>query len=262
MRDGNMIEAVNGADKVTAPVNSQVEPATKQWEVGDVFDAALPTLINERCRQSYIHEMRGGLQAIHSSFELLVRSAQQGGVSAPQVERAAALAKRAMASQERTMLEIIEQLTVSEGEPASVNVIELMSEVQRFLRNDASRRNVRISVAGDKSMQISTPLNKLRTLLLGLLAFSIDALPVGGELKIEVSCAAEDACVSFHSELSFGEICSAEAILRDGAREVQPRDLILGSMQRWLQKHGGRVVSRSGVGSHNDLRIYHPLCKE
>ena len=76
-----------------------------------------------------------------------------------------------MASHERVMLEIIDQLTVSEGEPAGFNVIELMSEVRRFLRHDASRRNVRISVAGDKSMQISTPLNKLRTLLLGLLAY-------------------------------------------------------------------------------------------
>jgi hypothetical protein len=248
--------------KVTVPVNSQVEPATKQWEVGDVFDAALPTLINDRCRQSYIHEMRGGLQAIHSSFELLVRSAKQGEVSGALIEHAAALAKRAMASQERIMLEIIEQLTVSQVEPAIVNVINLLEEVQRFLRNDAFGRNVRISVAGDKTLQVSTVLNKLRTLLLGLLAFSIDTLPVGGELKIDVSCAGEDACISFCGELSFGEICSAEALLRDGARAVQLRDLLLGSTQHWLQKHGGRIVSQPGVGPHNDLRIYHPLIKE
>ncbi len=46
------------------------------------------------------------------------------------IEHAAALAKRAMASQERIMLEIIEQLTVSQVEPAIVNVINLLEEVQ------------------------------------------------------------------------------------------------------------------------------------
>ncbi len=206
--------------------------------------------------------MRGGLQAIHSSIELLVRSAKQGGVSGALIEHAAALAKRAMASHERIMLEIVDQLMVSEGEPVIVNMINLIDEVQRFLRNDASSRNVHISVAGDKSLQVSTVLNKLRTLLLGLLTYGIDTLPVGAELKMDVSRAREDVCVSFSSELSFGEICSTEALLHDEARLVQPRDLILACAQRWLQKHGGRVVSHPGAGPHNDLRIYYPLYKE
>ncbi len=141
-------------------MTSQVEPATKGWEIGDVFDAALQTLINDRCRQTYIHEMRGGLQAIHSSFELLVRSAKQGGVSGALIEHTSALAKRAMASHERDMLEIIDQLTVAEGEPAVFNVVNLIDEVRRFLRHDASSRSVGISVAGDKSLQVSAVLNQ------------------------------------------------------------------------------------------------------
>jgi len=243
-------------------VNSQVEPTTKKWEIGDVFDAAMQTSINDRCRQAYIHEMRGGLQAIHSSFELMVRAAKQGGVNGALIEHAAALAKRAIASHERIMLEIVDQLTVPEGEPAIVNMINLMDEVQRFLRNDALSRNIRMSVAGDKSLQVSTALNKMRTLLLGLLTYSIDTLPVGAELKIDVSRASEEACVTFSGELSFGEIDSAEALLHDEARSIQPRDLILGWAQRWLQKHGGRVVLHPGAGPHNDLRIYYRLYKE
>lgn len=243
-------------------MNSQVEAATKGWEIGDVFDAALQTLINDRCRQTYIHEMRGGLQAIHSSFELLVRSAKQGGVSGALIEHTSALAKRAMASHERVMLEIIDQLTVAEGESAVFDVVKLIDEVRRFLRHDASSRSVGISVAGDKSLKVSAVLSKLRTLLLGLLTYGIDTLPVGAELKIDVSHAREDACVSFSGELSFGEICSAAALLRDESRLVQPRDLILGGAQHWLQKHGGRVAVHPGAGLHNDLRIYYPLYKE
>jgi hypothetical protein len=246
---------------VAALVNSQVEPA-KEWEIGDVFDAALQTLLNDRCRQTYLHEMRGGLQAIHSSFELLVRSAKQGGVSGALIEHTSALAKRAIASHERVMLEIVDRLTVPEGESAVFKMVNLIDEVKRFLRHDASSRNVAISVAGDKSLQVSAVLNKLRTLLLGLLTYSIDTLPVGAELKIDVSRAHENACVSFSGELSFGEICGIEALLRDESRPVQPRDLILGGAQRWLQKHGGRLVVHPGAGVHNELRIYYPSYKE
>jgi signal transduction histidine kinase len=241
-------------------VNSQVEPPG--WEIGDVFDAALQTFINDRCRQSYIHEMRGGLQAIHSSIELLVRSAKQGAVGGALIEHASALAKRAMASHERVMLEIVDQLTVPECEPMVVNLVSLMEQVQRFMRNEASNRNVRISVAGDRSLQVSAPHGKLRTLLLGVLALGIDALPVGAELKIDVGRVDEDACVSFQGELSVGEIRSVEALIHEKVRLLQPRELILGGARHWLQKHAGRLAADPGVGLHHDLRIYYPLYHE
>jgi len=47
-----------------------------ELQAGDVLDAAVQTLINERCRRAYMHDMRGGLQAIYSSLELLARSAK------------------------------------------------------------------------------------------------------------------------------------------------------------------------------------------
>jgi hypothetical protein len=118
-------------------VNSQVESTAKEWQIGDVFDAALQALVNDRCRSAYVHDMRGGLQAVYSSFELLVRSAKQGSVSETLIDNAFALAKRAIASNERIMLEIVNQLTVSEDEPVVIDVVNLIEEVQRFSRNDA-----------------------------------------------------------------------------------------------------------------------------
>ena len=57
-----------------------------ELQAGDVLDAAVQTLINERCRRAYMHDMRGGLQAIYSSLELLARSA---GFSSPSRVRCA-----------------------------------------------------------------------------------------------------------------------------------------------------------------------------
>jgi signal transduction histidine kinase len=230
--------------------------------MGDLLDGACQTLINERCRPAYVHDLRGGLQAVYSSFELLARAAQQGAVNATLIEKASALAKRAMASHERVMLQIIDRLTVSEDAPEVVNVANLIEEVQKFLRNDASSRDIRISVTGDKDVQVSAPLNKLRSLMLGLVTLSIDASPAGAELQIDVSRVREEACVSLSGELSVGDVPSAEALLRDAQILVEPRDLILGAARRWLEKCRGRIVVNPGASLHNALQVYHPLCVE
>jgi signal transduction histidine kinase len=245
-----------------ALVNLHVDPKTQGWQIDDVFDAAVLTLINDRCRHAYVHDIRGRLQAVYSSFELLARSARQGTVNGTLIDNASALAKRALASHERVVLEIVNQLTVPEDEPVVVNVANLIEEIQHFMRNDAASRDVRISVGGDKNVQVSAALNKLRTLLLALLALCIDALPAGAELHIDISRVRQDACVELRSELSFGEIRSAAALLREQAGVIQPRDLILVSAQHWLQKHGGGIVVDRGAALHNVLRIYHPLIAE
>jgi len=241
-----------------ALVNPQVESTTKAWKIGDVFDAALQTLINDRCRTAYVHDIRGGLQAVYSAFELLARSAKQGAASGTLIDKASALVKRAMANHEHLIFEIVNQLTVPEDEPALVNVTNLIHDVLRFLRNEASSRDIRISVTGGKDMQVSATL-KLRTLLLGLLTLYIDGLPAGAELLINVSRAGEDACVELLSDVSLGEIRSVEALSRDQPSVVQPRDVILGGARYWLQQHGGRFVLQPGAKLHDALRIYYPL---
>jgi hypothetical protein len=246
--------------KQVALVNPQVESTMKAWKIGDVFDAALQTLINDRCRRAYVHDIRGGLQAVYSSFELLARSAKQGAASGTLIDNASALVKRAMANHEHLIFEIVNQLTVPEDEPALVNVTSLIHDVLRFLRNEAASRDIRISVTGGKDMQVSATL-KLRTLLLALLTLCIDGLPAGAELLINVSRAGEDACVELLSDVSLGEIRSAEALSRDQPSVVQPREVILGGARYWLQQHGGRLVAQPGATLHDALRIYYPLAK-
>ena len=243
-------------------MNLHVESKTQGWQIDDVFDAALQTLINDRCRHAYVHDIRGRLQAVYSSVELLARSAKQGAVNGTLIDNASALAKRALANHERDVLEVVNQLTVSEDKPVVINVANLIDDVLRFLRNDAASRDIRIFVNGGKDVQVSASHNELRTLLLALLALSIDALPAGAELHIDIGREGGDACVELRSELSFGEIRSAEALLRTEASVVQPRDLILGSARHWLQKHAGRIVVDPGAAVHKALRIFYPLSVE
>src|ERR1700723_1495399 len=92
------------------------------WQAGDVLDAAVRTLINERCRQAYVHDMRGDLQAIYSSFELLARSAKHGAANAVLIENASSIAKRAMAHHEQALFEIVNQVVGPIDAPANTNL--------------------------------------------------------------------------------------------------------------------------------------------
>ena len=59
-----------------------------------VLDAAAYALIGERCQQAYIHDIRGGLQAINSAVELLARSVKSPAQNGALLEKASALGHR------------------------------------------------------------------------------------------------------------------------------------------------------------------------
>src|ERR1700751_3341723 len=92
------------------------------WQAGDVLDAAVQTLINERCRRAYIHDMRGGLQAVYSSVEVLARSAKHGAANTGLIDNAASMAKRAMAAHEQALLDIVNQVMGHDDAPTVLNL--------------------------------------------------------------------------------------------------------------------------------------------
>jgi hypothetical protein len=134
---------------------------------------------------------------------LLARSAKQGAASGTLIDNASTLVKRAMANHEHLIFEIVNQLTVPEDEPALVNVTNLIHDVLRFLRNEASSRDICISVTGGKDIQVSATL-KLRTLLLGLLTLCIDGLPAGAELRIKCQPTADAGACSHVTRFALG----------------------------------------------------------
>jgi signal transduction histidine kinase len=232
---------------------------TKDLRLADVFDAAMRMLIIDRCRQAYVHEMRGGLQAVYSSIELLVRSARQGAANAALTENASAMAKRAIANHERALLEIFDQVAAPINTPVAVNMAGVVRDALRFLRNDATSKDIRIDVHAGEELWVTASVNRLRTFFLGLLALSIDTLPAGAELQIEVRSSGDDGCIELRSEVSLGDGRTAADLSRDAGRCVAPDELVYGCAHHWLQKDGGRFEVDSVAGSNRALRIYVPL---
>src|SRR6202790_2219912 len=154
---------------------------------GDVLNAAVQTLINERCRRAYLHDMRGGVQPIYSSLELLARSPKLAAQNPALIDGAASIAKRAMANYEQSMVTIVNQVTGPDDPPVVLNLSTLVQQAQQFLRNDARGREITLSVSGRDDLLVLSEPNKLRSLILGLLALSIDASPTGAELHVELT---------------------------------------------------------------------------
>jgi signal transduction histidine kinase len=229
------------------------------WQAGDVLDAAVQTLINERCRRAYLHDMRGGLQAIYSSLELLARSAKNAAQNAALVDSAASLAKRAMANHEQSVADIVNQVAGPDGAPVILNLAAQVRQAQQFLRNDASAKSITLSMAGGDGLLIMSEKNKLRSMLLGLLATGIDASPPGAELHVELSRADSYAVLELRSQLTYHAVREAAELFSQEAVNLGSQELVLGSARRWITANGGRMEIPPAAAGSTTLRIHYPL---
>jgi hypothetical protein len=203
--------------------------------------------------------MRGGLQAIYSSFELLARSAKHGAANAVLIENASSIAKRAMAHHEQALVEIVNQVTGPVDAPMITNLSNLVKQAQHFLRNDALGKGVTLVFSGCEDALVFTPPNKLRSIVLGLLALGIDGLPLGAELHVELSRVEGYVLLELRSELTYGAIREAQDLLCQEPVHLRPQELVLGFARQWIVANGGRVEIHSLTGEQSGLRIYYPL---
>jgi hypothetical protein len=230
------------------------------WQAGDVLDAAVQTLINERCHRAYVHDMRGGLQAVYSSLEVLARSAKNGTPNTVLIENASSIAKRAMANHEQALVDIVNQVTGPDEVPSVVNLASLVKQAQQFLRNDALSKGIRLGLSGCEDVQVFSPRNKLRSLILGLLALGIDGLCAEAELHVELRRVEGYALLELRSDLTYNDIREAEDLLCHDPVDLCPQELVLGFARRWIMANGGRVEIHSPIGAQQSgLRIYYPL---
>jgi hypothetical protein len=230
------------------------------WQAGDVLDAAVQTLINERCHRAYIHDMRGGLQAVYSSLEVLARSAKHGTPNTVLIDNASSIAKRAMANHEQALVDIVNQVTGPDDAPAVVNLATLVKQAQQFLRNDALSKGIKLSLSGSEDLLVFSQRNKLRSLILGLFALGIDGLPTGADLQVELSPVDGCALLELRSALTYDDIREAEDLLCHEPVDLRPQEMVLGFARRWITANGGRVEIHSPAGGqHTGLRIYYPL---
>jgi hypothetical protein len=224
----------------------------------DMLEAAAYALVSQRCRQSYLHDIRGGLQALHSAVELLVRAANKPGDNPALAEKAAALARRAMQKQEKSLVELMDQITPPPEIASTVNVGDLVCDILHFIRNDAAGKSIafRLEALGDV-LVLAQP-HKFRLLILGLCSTLTDGLAPGSVVDVAVVRTDSDALVEFRSSMPCA-VVNPEDLWNSAGAMSSPCELLLALAQQWAAVHGGRLELSKELHLPNTLRIYYPL---
>jgi hypothetical protein len=223
----------------------------------DMLEAAAYALVSGRCSLSYLHDIRGGMQALHSAIELLVRAANTPGGNPALAEKAAALARRAILTQEKSLLELVNQITPQTELGSRVDVGDLLSDVLHFIRNDAAGRSItfRLQAAADVKV-LAHPL-KFRLLMLGLSTTLIDGLDAGSVVDVAVAQSDCEALVEFRSAATYSLVNPEDLWSPAGARS-SPSELLVALTQHWAVANGGRLELSTDPHLPNSLRIYYP----
>ena len=230
--------------------------------LSDLYEVAARATINERCATAYMHDVRGSMQALFSALELLGRSARKGNTDLDRIEKACALAQRAIHFHEKSTLEAFHILTLQDVECIEVDVAALMNDVVHFLRNDAANKEVVVSVSGAAAGPIVAERAKLQTLLVGLVADAIAATPSGRHLPIVVASEASLAIVSIGSSAGYTVSDQARSLGGDPDQPLLPHELTLCFARQYLSNNGGRLEIDAAASPQGSLRLYYPMTAE
>jgi hypothetical protein len=227
--------------------------------MSDLYEAAARATINERCASAYLHDVRGSLQALFGALELLGRSARAGGGDLARVEKACALARRAISRHEKSTIDALQTLTSQQSMAVAVDVGALTCDVAHFLRNEAGNQGVRITVATPENLNVWADRGKLHTLLVGLLTAAIDETQAGGEVPVKIDRVGDEVAVSIGSNAGYDDIHDAPDLSRRPTLRFQPKELTLFFAREFLAANGGRLTFDNVSQPQGSLTIHYPV---
>lgn len=225
--------------------------------LNDCLEAAAYAVVGERCRRAYLHDLRGELQGLHSSVELLARAAKTPGEHAALAERAGALAKKALIDHQRSLVGLLDRAFPGNEDPAAVDVGEVLRDTMRLLHNDAAAKSIDVRLDAASGTCILTMPHRCKMVFLGLSVMTIDAMPPGEALDISVGRAGALACVQWRPASPLPAMRGPDEPW-DFTAPLSRLDLMSALAWRWAAANGGRVEPDSAHGGC--LRILHPVC--
>lgn len=219
-----------------------------------ILQAAVRNRICFLCGHAYLHELRGGLQAIHSAVELLARS---GTAADPAIAaKASGIAKRAIATHESTITRVFDDIIADQHGPQEFDLGALAGECVQLLQNPAAARGVALSLIVQEALMIRARRSQLRISILGVILSALRNMPQGSQLRL--LAARGDGGVALRFEgTDFG---SWQALPGPAALATADLDdLILPVSQRVVAADGGRMWTEAAAGAGGALCIDYPV---
>lgn len=224
--------------------------------LGSIFEAAVHDHISGLCRHAYVHELRSGLQALHSSIELLARSGGTAGENAVLARKASDIAKRAIATHEATLARVLDDLIVQKHDSQQLDLGSLARDSVQFIQNLAAASGVTLVLQAEEGIEIRACRQQLRTAILGVILGAISGMPQGSQLRLAAVRVGLAATLRFH-----GHRFDAAADNRDEWSVHDSVDidaLIVPVIRRMIAADGGRVSVDAGPDGADTLSITYP----
>lgn len=198
----------------------------KAWGEAELQEFALRTIVARRCQRAYLHDLRGGLQAMTTSFELLTRVATTSPFKPELFAKSTQYFKRAGDAHERLLEKSLEDICGFSDESASVDLHTIAADVGKFLQNDALARDIRLTMSGATAVPVAANRANLRLILLSMLTQGIDQSVSGSTLTL---CVQE----SPRPGIDVGGIT--------GEPQRGLANLLLPVARRWLARDGATI---------------------
>lgn len=208
-----------------------------------LLEDALLAYLNRRCRRAYAHDLRNGLQGIFGGVDALTRAARATKPPSVPLDQLTSFVQQAIVNHEHGLEHVLESMAPDQHTPALVSLRQLVSELARFMANDAARNNVRVRLDFDDDLQVTAALARLRSIALGLLTESIDSMPGGGEIRI--SGRTMDGRV--HLQIT------------DFRPQPRPASLVNEAIQRLVTELSGCIESKQGAAGEHEMRVELPV---
>jgi hypothetical protein len=231
----------------------------KPLPISDVLEAAAYAVVGERCRQAHLHDARGELQTLHSAIELLVRAAKTPGENTALADKASAVAKRALAIHEKSLVELLNRMTPHNAAVARLNVGRLVSEALRILRNDALSKSIEFRFETLADVSIEARPNLCEMVILGLCAMNIDEVAAGACIAVSVGQMDGLAYVGWKSDIPWPALRKPEDLWHSAQATLSPYELLLAVAWHWTSTNGGRVELPANPQVRDAMRIYYPI---
>ena len=167
-----------------API-TRIDRPMNESELFPLLEDALHAQLATRCRRSYHHDMRNGLQGIYGGVDALIRSIRaERPISIP-FDQLVQFVRHAISNHEAGLERVLANIAPDEEPATVIDIAELLNELTRFLMSDASRCSVRFRSELQPPLKAHADPARTRLAFLGLLTEAIDAMAQsGGELHL------------------------------------------------------------------------------
>jgi len=220
-------------------------------------ELTLHAMLSERYRQAYLHDMRGGLQAIRNSLELIVRTMKTAQLNPAAMEKAADLARRALAGHEKVIEQTVDRLILRDEPAVAVDLAALLRELLGFLQNTIAARGLPVQFEDAGNISVSAQPGRLRLVLLALLSTAIDFPPQLTALYVTLQREANDVYLELPGGNAFEHV---DAEPGDSGWGADARRLTWSVARQFLEANGGSLARRDDGPAAGIVRIGYPLC--